>query len=162
MAAAARASNGFKKKCGEFREELDTLEAQLETATSEDTALQIKHQINHYMLEEWEKITTSFEDLEDRHPEVPPEPQVDEGEVLTERQNLYTALRHKFVGSKVKAIIKLSAIREQGIPDPVEILQLTSAQLATRKKTSREETVTELKRKLQVLGDRADNFAVSE
>ena len=91
MDAAIKASNEFKKKCGEFREELDTLEAQLETTASEDTALQIKRQINHYMLEEWEKIATCLEDLED--PEVPPEPQVKEDEVLAEIQNLYSTLR---------------------------------------------------------------------
>ena len=67
--AAVRA---FNKICGEFREELETICAQLETTASEEFALQIKHQINRHMYEEWEKISAAYDDLEDLHPEIPP------------------------------------------------------------------------------------------
>ena len=163
MAAATRASNGFKKKCGEFREELDTLEAQLETTASENAALQIKHQTNHYMHEKWEKISTCFDELEDRHPEAPPEHQVDANPVPSERQNLYNTLRREFMNTKIRAIHKVSELREaQAIPVPVQPLQLTPAWLARKKKLDREKVVAMLKRKLQLLKNEVDAFVISK
>ena len=159
MAAAARAFTGFKIKCRGFIEELETFSVRLETA-SEETALQIKHQINHYMNEEWGKLSTCYDELEDRHPEVPPEPQVDVDPVPSERQVLYNNLRRKYSDAKVKVVHKISDLRGQIVPVPV--LQLTPAQMANRKKVNREEVVTELKRKLQILKNKADAFVISE
>ena len=138
MTAAVRAFNGFKKTCGEFREELDTIGAQLETAASEEFALQIKHQINHYMYEEWGKISTCYDDLEDWHPEVPPELQVDVDPVPSERQDLYTTLRRKFVNTKIKAIKKVAELRRQAVSVSAQISRLTSIQLANRKRARKD------------------------
>ena len=127
MAAATRTFNKFKEKCGEFREKLDVFDVRLETVASEDTALQIKHQ----MLEGWDIITACFYELEDGYPE---EPQIYVNEVLSERQNLYITLKQKFSNTRINAVNRLSKFRSQAEPIPARILPPPPAWLTDRKK----------------------------
>ena len=158
MTAAGRAFNGFKRKCGDFREELDTFSAQLDTVATEDVALQIIHS----MKEEWVGLSTSYDELEDRYPEVPTEPQEDGDPVPSAREVLYNDLRRMYLDTKVKAMYKLADLRRQAVPVPVPVLQPIPAQVANRQKVKREEVVAELKRKIQILKDKADASVVSE
>ena len=136
MAAAARAFTGFKKQCGAFIDELETFSVQLETS-SEATALLIKDQIDHYISTRWEELSTRYRELENEHPEVPPEPRVDVDPVLSKRQALHSDLHRKYSDAKMRVTHKISELRGQVVPVPV--LQLTPAQTADRKKVNREE-----------------------
>ena len=134
---AARAFNGFKRKCGDFREELDTFSAKLDTVTIEEAALQISHS----MQEEWEGLSTNYDELEDKYPEVLPEPPEDGNPVPSGREVLYKDLRRMYFDIKVKAVCKIADLKRQAVPVPVPVLQPTPAQMANRQKVKREEVV---------------------
>ena len=92
MTAAGRAFNGFKRKCGDFKVELDTFSAQLDTVATEEAALQINHSMN----EEWLRLSANYEELEDKYPEVLSEPQEDVNPVPSKREILYGNLRQMY------------------------------------------------------------------
>ena len=54
---AARAFNGFKRKSGDFREELDTFSAKLDTITFKEAALQIIHSMQEEVVVELKKVS---------------------------------------------------------------------------------------------------------
>ena len=107
---AAKAFNGFKRKCGDFREELDTFSAKLDTITIEEAALQISHS----MQEEWEGISTNYDELEDKYPEVLPEPPEDGNPVPSVREVLYKDLRRTYFNIKIKAVCKIADLKTTG------------------------------------------------
>ena len=158
MTAAGRAFNGFKRKCGDFRVELDTFSAQLDTVTALEDAQQLKHSV----IEEWERLSANYDELEDKYPEVPQELQEDEDPVPTEREVLYGDLRQMYLDAKVKAVHMIAKLRRQAVPDLVPVPQPIPAQVANTAKVKRERLVVELKRKIRILKDKADVAVVSE
>ena len=97
---AARAFNGFKRRCADFREELETYSAKLDTVTTVDEAVQT----NYSMREEWLGVSTNYDELEDRYPEVPLEFQEDGEPVPSAREVLYKDLRRVYLNLKVRCV----------------------------------------------------------
>ena len=156
-AAAGRALNSFRRKCRDFKVELHTFSVQLNTVTSKEAA----QQIIHSMSEEWERLSSSYGYLEYQYPEVRVlEPQEYDDPVCTEREALYEDLRQSYMNAKVKAVNMITKLRILAAPDPVPVPQPEPAQLASSMKVQRNRVVTELKRKIRILQNKADASTV--
>ena len=83
--AAGRAFNSFRRKCGDFEVEVNTFRVHLDTVTTGEAAQQVIYSIS----EEWGKLSSSYDELENQYPEA----QEDEDPVPTGREVLYRNLR---------------------------------------------------------------------
>ena len=63
---------------------------------------------------------------------------------------------------EMKAIKKVAELRRMVAPASLEIAQLTCIRMANRRRARREEIVTELESKLQILKDRTGAFVISK
>ena len=79
-----------------------------------------------------------------------------------EREVLYWGLHQLYVDVKVKTVLKKSKLRVQAVPNPVPAPQLEPAQVALSVKVKRDRVVVELKRKIQILQDKAEASVVLE